>query len=169
MDNELGKIDIIRISKGSRTTRHQKPDGSYERVLFNEFTDPADVTFESGVFLLLKVKAKWLKADRRAPALSQLRMVLQRRFIRRNLRRPPGRVRRLSCRAFRQAGNPSQALAPRRFEFAEISHPKSGIGLEPGFCPSFGAVQTSQDIVQSSFFAALPSILKKLPYFEYYS
>jgi hypothetical protein len=39
-----------------------KPDGSYERVLFNEFTDPADVTFESGVFLLLKAKAKGLKA-----------------------------------------------------------------------------------------------------------
>jgi len=40
----------------------QKPDGGYERLLFNEFTDPADVTFESGVFLLLKTKAKALKA-----------------------------------------------------------------------------------------------------------
>jgi hypothetical protein len=40
----------------------QKPDGGYERVLFNEYTDPADVTFESGVFLLLKSKAKALKA-----------------------------------------------------------------------------------------------------------
>lgn len=40
----------------------QKPAGGYERVLFNEFTDPADVTFESGVFLLLKAKAKDLKA-----------------------------------------------------------------------------------------------------------
>ena len=39
-----------------------KPDGGYERVLFNEFTDPAEVTFESGVFLLLKAKAKTLKS-----------------------------------------------------------------------------------------------------------
>lgn len=40
----------------------QKPDGGYERVLFEEFIDPADVTFESGVFLLLKSKVKTLKA-----------------------------------------------------------------------------------------------------------
>ncbi len=40
----------------------QKPGGGYERVLFNEFIDPADVTFESGVFLLLKAKAKAVKA-----------------------------------------------------------------------------------------------------------
>jgi len=39
-----------------------RPDGGYERVLFNEFTDPADVTFESGVFLVLKAKARRLKA-----------------------------------------------------------------------------------------------------------
>ena len=39
-----------------------KPDGGFERVFFNEFTDPADVTFESGVFLLLKAKAQALKA-----------------------------------------------------------------------------------------------------------
>ena len=38
----------------------QKPDGGYERVFFHEFTDPAEVTFESGVFLLLKAKAKSL-------------------------------------------------------------------------------------------------------------
>jgi hypothetical protein len=40
----------------------QKPDGDFDRVFFNEFTDPADVTFESGVFLLLKAKAQALKA-----------------------------------------------------------------------------------------------------------
>jgi hypothetical protein len=40
----------------------RKPDGSYERILFNEFADPAEVTFESGVFLLLKAKAKAVKA-----------------------------------------------------------------------------------------------------------
>ena len=40
----------------------QKPNGGYERVLFNEFIDPADVTFESGVFLLLKAKAKAVKS-----------------------------------------------------------------------------------------------------------
>lgn len=39
-----------------------KPDGNYERVLFRETTDPADVTFESGVFLLLKAKAIGFKA-----------------------------------------------------------------------------------------------------------
>jgi hypothetical protein len=40
----------------------QKPDGGYELVLFEESIDPADVTFEGGVFLLLKSKAKTLKA-----------------------------------------------------------------------------------------------------------
>ncbi len=40
----------------------QKPDGGYERILFEESIDPADVTFETGVFLLLKGKAKILKA-----------------------------------------------------------------------------------------------------------
>jgi hypothetical protein len=40
----------------------QKPDGGYEWVLFEESIDPADVAFESGVFLLLKGKAKTLKA-----------------------------------------------------------------------------------------------------------
>lgn len=38
----------------------QKPDGSYERILFNESIDPADVMFDSGVFLILKDKAKEL-------------------------------------------------------------------------------------------------------------
>ena len=41
----------------------QKPDGGFERVTFNEFTDPADVTFDSGVFLLLKAKAVFLRAS----------------------------------------------------------------------------------------------------------
>ncbi|MEW6326764.1 MAG: hypothetical protein AB1487_04130 [Thermodesulfobacteriota bacterium] len=40
----------------------RNPDGGYERVLFNEFTDPADVTFEPGVFLLLKAKAMGFKS-----------------------------------------------------------------------------------------------------------
>jgi len=40
----------------------QKPDGGYERVLFEESIDPADVAFESAVFLLLKSKARTLKA-----------------------------------------------------------------------------------------------------------
>jgi hypothetical protein len=39
-----------------------KADGGYERVLFDEFIDTAEVTFESGVFLLLKAKAKAFKA-----------------------------------------------------------------------------------------------------------
>jgi hypothetical protein len=40
----------------------QKPDGGYERVLFNEFIDSAEIAFEPGVFLLLKPRAKTLKA-----------------------------------------------------------------------------------------------------------
>jgi hypothetical protein len=40
----------------------QKPEGGYERVFFNELIDSAEVAFESGVFLLLKAKAKALKA-----------------------------------------------------------------------------------------------------------
>ncbi len=39
----------------------QKPDGGYERVIFEESIYPAEVVFESGVFLLLKGKAKFLK------------------------------------------------------------------------------------------------------------
>ncbi|MGV8075580.1 MAG: DUF499 domain-containing protein [Syntrophobacteraceae bacterium] len=39
----------------------QKSDGGYERVLFNESIDAAEVTFDSGVFLLLRSKAKALK------------------------------------------------------------------------------------------------------------
>jgi len=35
--------------------------GGYERVLFEDSIDPADVTFEPGVFLLLKSKARTLK------------------------------------------------------------------------------------------------------------
>lgn len=39
----------------------QKPNGTYERLLFSESIDIAEITFESGVFLLLKAKAKTLK------------------------------------------------------------------------------------------------------------
>ncbi|MCX6557429.1 MAG: DUF499 domain-containing protein [Candidatus Aminicenantes bacterium] len=40
----------------------QKSNGTYERILFSESIDPAEITFESGVFLLLKAKAKELKS-----------------------------------------------------------------------------------------------------------
>ncbi len=40
----------------------QRPDGGYERVFFEESIDPADVSFESGVVLLLKSKARTLKS-----------------------------------------------------------------------------------------------------------
>jgi len=40
----------------------QKVDGTYDRLLFNEMIDPAEVSFESGVFLLLKAKAAKLKS-----------------------------------------------------------------------------------------------------------
>jgi hypothetical protein len=43
----------------------RNPDGGFERILFNQYTDPADVIFDAGTFLLLKSKAAKLKA---APA-----------------------------------------------------------------------------------------------------
>jgi hypothetical protein len=39
----------------------QKPDGSYERVWFEEMIAPEEVVFEAGVFLLSKTKAKACK------------------------------------------------------------------------------------------------------------
>jgi len=42
-------------------------EGGYDRVVFNEFTDPADVIFESGVYLLLKSKAIELKSSSEMP------------------------------------------------------------------------------------------------------
>ncbi len=40
----------------------QRPDGSFERVWFEEYVDPADVTFDKEVFLLAKTAAKKFKA-----------------------------------------------------------------------------------------------------------
>ncbi|MGD0947216.1 MAG: DUF499 domain-containing protein [Candidatus Binatia bacterium] len=42
----------------------QQPDGTYERVWFNEPPPPEEVAFESGVFLLTKGRAQALKAGR---------------------------------------------------------------------------------------------------------
>ncbi|RJX17621.1 MAG: ATP-binding protein [Desulforudis sp.] len=42
-----------------------KPDGGYERVWFTEFISPEEVTFEPGVFLLLRPKAEALKIAQR--------------------------------------------------------------------------------------------------------
>jgi hypothetical protein len=39
----------------------ERPDGTYERVWFDETVGPEEVAFESGVFLLLKSKARLLK------------------------------------------------------------------------------------------------------------
>ncbi|MDZ7338688.1 MAG: DUF499 domain-containing protein [candidate division KSB1 bacterium] len=44
----------------------RKPDGGYERVLFREELDTADVTFDAGVFLLSRDKAQALKTQGRA-------------------------------------------------------------------------------------------------------
>lgn len=41
----------------------KKPDGGYERVWFNESLASDEISFESGVFLLLKAKAKSLKIE----------------------------------------------------------------------------------------------------------
>ena len=43
----------------------QKPDGTYERVWFEEQISSDEVTFESGVFLLTKAKAKALRGGMR--------------------------------------------------------------------------------------------------------
>jgi len=56
-----GKI-VEFVSKGDfGLASGQKPDGTYERVWFNEPLGADEVTFESGVFLLLKAKASLLK------------------------------------------------------------------------------------------------------------
>jgi hypothetical protein len=56
-----GKI-VEFVSKGDfGLASGQKTNGNYERLLFSESIDPAEITFESGVFLLLKIKAKELK------------------------------------------------------------------------------------------------------------
>ncbi len=50
------------VSKGEFALAYGlKPDGSYERVLFEQSIDPAEVTFEADVFLLMKSKAQALK------------------------------------------------------------------------------------------------------------
>jgi len=49
----------------------QKPDGTYERVWFNEPLGVDEVTFESGVFLLLKSKAHSLKTVQEPGAESE--------------------------------------------------------------------------------------------------
>jgi hypothetical protein len=45
----------------------QKPDGSYDRIWFEEQISSDEVTFESGVFLLTKAKAKGLKGVMQGP------------------------------------------------------------------------------------------------------
>lgn len=56
-----GKI-VEFVSKGDfGLASGQKPDGTYERVWFNEPLGVDEVAFESGVFLLLKAKANSLK------------------------------------------------------------------------------------------------------------
>jgi hypothetical protein len=46
----------------------QKPDGTYDRIWFEEQISSDEVTFESGVFLLTKAKAKALKAAAKGEA-----------------------------------------------------------------------------------------------------
>jgi len=56
-----GKI-VEFVSKGDfGLASGQKPDGTYERVWHEELISPEEVAFESGVFLLLKAKARTLK------------------------------------------------------------------------------------------------------------
>jgi len=61
-DTTLRKKIVEFVSKGEfGLASGQKPDGTYERVWFNEPLGADEVTFESGVFLLLKSKANSLK------------------------------------------------------------------------------------------------------------
>ncbi len=48
----------------------QKADGGYERVWFRETLDPDEVSFEAGVFLLLKTTVERLKDEKPAQPLS---------------------------------------------------------------------------------------------------
>ena len=48
----------------------QKADGGYERMWFREPVDPDEVSFEAGVFLLLKATAERLKGEKPAQPLS---------------------------------------------------------------------------------------------------
>jgi hypothetical protein len=41
---------------------NQRPDGSFDRVWFDEMVDPAEITFDKDVFLLTKAAAKKLRA-----------------------------------------------------------------------------------------------------------
>ena len=53
-------MDLRANNSTVRETRH-KPDGSYERVWFEELVAPDEVAFDAGVFLLRKDSAKALK------------------------------------------------------------------------------------------------------------
>ncbi|RLC12177.1 MAG: AAA family ATPase, partial [Deltaproteobacteria bacterium] len=61
-DTTLRSRIVEFVSKGDfGLASGKKPDGTYERIWFNESLGVDEVTFESGVFLLLKSKAKLLK------------------------------------------------------------------------------------------------------------
>jgi hypothetical protein len=55
------KIVEFVLKKDFGLASGKKPAGGYERIWFNEPMASDEVTFESGVFLLLKSKAKFLK------------------------------------------------------------------------------------------------------------
>jgi hypothetical protein len=57
-----GKIVEFVMKRDFGLASGQKPDGTYERAWFGEMLAPEEVAFESGVFLLLKAKAKALRA-----------------------------------------------------------------------------------------------------------
>lgn len=46
---------------------NQRPDGSFDRVWFDEMVDPAEVTFDKDVFLLTKAAAKKLNGPAPVP------------------------------------------------------------------------------------------------------
>ena len=106
----------------------RKPDGSYERVWFEELVAPDEVAFDAGVFLLRKDSAKALKSGcstraqpRRVPSLAH---------------GPPTRLRRA------RHPDPSPRLAPPRRRCASSGpfHPRSGTVSGRRSCRSCGRV-----------------------------
>jgi hypothetical protein len=62
-DTTLRKKLVEFVEKGEMgLASGQNPDGSYQRVWFDEVIDPGEVSFDAGVFLLLRAKAQALKS-----------------------------------------------------------------------------------------------------------
>jgi hypothetical protein len=102
----------------------RKPDGSYERVWFEELVAPDEVAFDAGVFLLRKNSAKTLKLGAQPEQPSPL-------------------IPHASNRPWRRNANPGLASPRRLCASWERFHPKSGTVSGRRFCRSCGRVPIS--------------------------